>query len=133
MWSLSARSAPDSMRWLAPCVVADAGHKASVVADGFGDSRRTLPTVRTSRIGSEPSRLLAEIVRFLAVGGLATVVSVLGFNALVHGTLIGTAPLRQQPVPAYVLVNVVAGCVAYLGMWLWALATARSVTRSEAW
>jgi putative flippase GtrA len=59
-------------------------------------------------------------VRFLAVGGLATAVSVLGFNALVHGTLIGSPPMREQPIPAYVLVNVVAGLVAYLGLWLWA-------------
>lgn len=63
---------------------------------------------------------LEEILRFLAVGGLATAVSVVGFNALVHGTLIDTAPLRKQPIPAYVLVNVLAGWVAYLGMRLWA-------------
>lgn len=75
--------------------------------------------MRTSS-GNEARHLLEEIVRFLTVGGLATVVSVLGFNALVHGTLIGSAPLRQQPIPAYVLVNIVAGCVAYLGMRRWA-------------
>lgn len=34
--------------------------------------------------------------------------------------MIGTAPLQDQPIPAYVLVNVVAGFVAYLGMRLWA-------------
>lgn len=73
-----------------------------------------------SRIRNETRHLLEEIVRFLAVGGLATVVSIIGFNALVHGTLVGAAPLRQQPIPAYVLVNVFAGCVAYLGMRLWA-------------
>jgi len=76
--------------------------------------------VGTTRVGSGARHLLEEIVRFLVVGGLATVVSVIGFNALVHGTLIGAAPLRQQPIPAYVLVNVVAGWVAYLGMRLWA-------------
>lgn len=65
-------------------------------------------------------RLLGEILRFLAVGGLATVVSLVGFNALVHGTLLGAAPLRDQPIAAYVLVNVLAGVVAYVGMRMWA-------------
>jgi putative flippase GtrA len=77
-------------------------------------------SVRASRVGNEPSHLVEEITRFLAVGGLATLVSVIGFNALVHGTLIGIAPLRQQPIPAYVLVNIIAGWVAYSGMRLWA-------------
>lgn len=54
------------------------------------------------------------------MGGLATLVSVIGFNVLVHGTLIGSAPMQQQPIPAYVLVNVVAGWVAYVGMRGWA-------------
>lgn len=64
--------------------------------------------------------LVREVLRFLTVGGLATVVSFLGFNALVHGTLVGAAPLAEQPIAAYVLVNVVAGVVAYAGMRLWA-------------
>ena len=64
--------------------------------------------------------LLSEIARFLTVGGLATAVSVVGFNALVHGTLLDAAPMRHQPLPAYVLANVVAGAVAYAGMRLWA-------------
>jgi putative flippase GtrA len=76
--------------------------------------------VRASRIGSEARHLLEEILRFLTVGGLATVVSLVGFNVLVHGVLIGTAPMGQHPIPAYALVNAVAGCVAYLGMRLWA-------------
>jgi putative flippase GtrA len=65
-------------------------------------------------------RLLGEVVRFLAVGGVATAVSFVGFNVLVHGWLIGSAPLADQPVPAYVLVSVIAGCVAYAGLRLWA-------------
>lgn len=65
--------------------------------------------------------LLTEVVRFLAVGGVATVVSVLGFNALVHGIgWIDSAPMRHQPIAAYVLANAVAGAVAYAGMRLWA-------------
>ena len=64
--------------------------------------------------------MLGEVVRFLTVGGVATAVSLLGFNALVHGTLIGVAPMRDQPIAAYVLANVTAGLVAFVGMWLWA-------------
>ena len=59
-------------------------------------------------------------MRFLAVGGLATAVSLVGFNALVHGTLVGAAPMHDQPIAAYVLVNVLAGIVAYAGMRMWA-------------
>jgi putative flippase GtrA len=84
------------------------------------DLTGSLVSVGVSRVGSEARRLLREIVRFLAVGGLATVVSVVGFNALVHGALINSAPMGQHPIPAFVAVNVLAGCVAYLGMRLWA-------------
>ena len=64
--------------------------------------------------------LLGEVVRFLAVGGLATAVSLVGFNVLVHGLLIGAAPMAGQPIPAYVLVNAIAGCLAYAGLRIWA-------------
>lgn len=63
--------------------------------------------------------IFGEVVRFLAVGGLATVVSFVGFNGLVHGLFLGTAPLEQRPILAFVLVNTVAGCVAYVGMRMW--------------
>jgi putative flippase GtrA len=59
-------------------------------------------------------------MRFLAVGGVATIVSFVGFNALVHGLFLGSAPLEHQPIVAFVLVNLVAGLVAYAGMRLWA-------------
>ena len=65
-------------------------------------------------------RVLGEIVRFLLVGGLATAVSFVGFNALVHGLFLPGAPLASRPVAAFVLVNVLAGCVAYAGMRAWA-------------
>lgn len=76
--------------------------------------------VRTFRISSGAGHLLEESVRFLVVGGAATLVSIIGFNALVHGTILGAAPMAQHPISAYVLVNIVGGCVAYLGMRLWA-------------
>ena len=78
-----------------------------------------VPTSHRPRAGG----LLTEVLRFLAVGGIATVVSVLGFNTLVHGTPVASvdsAPMRHEPIPAYVLANAVAGAVAYAGMRLWA-------------
>jgi putative flippase GtrA len=80
-------------------------------------------------------QLLQEVFRFLVVGGLATTVSVLGFNALVHGIVIGSAPLAERPVTAFVLANAVAGLVAFVGMRAWAfsrrevLRPARSLVR----
>jgi putative flippase GtrA len=69
--------------------------------------------------------VVEEVLRFLLVGGLATAVSVLGFNALVHGLLTGAAPLAQRPVTAFVLANVCAGFVAYAGMRAWAFSHRR--------
>ncbi|WP_432477680.1 GtrA family protein [Nocardioides sp. GXQ0305] len=69
--------------------------------------------------------VLGELLRFLTVGGVATVVSVLGFNALAHGTLVGWAPLAHWPITAFVLANVVAGLIAYAGMRLWAFSDRR--------
>lgn len=63
---------------------------------------------------------LQDIARFLVIGAVATAVSVLGFNALVHGILVAAAPLSSRPVTAFVLVNVVAGLVAYAGIRVWA-------------
>jgi len=76
-------------------------------------------------------RLLGEVARFLVVGGLATVVSLVGFNALVHGTLIGAAPMHEEPIAAYVLVNVLAGIVAYVGMRMWAFSRRQAVDPVE--
>ena len=63
--------------------------------------------------------LLGEVLRFLAVGGVATVVSFLGFNALVHGWGIAAAPMADQPIAAYVLANAVAGGLAFVGLRTW--------------
>lgn len=64
--------------------------------------------------------LLGEAVRFLTVGGLATLVALIGFNVVAHGLLVGRAPLEDQPIAAYVVANLVAGVVAYAGMRVWA-------------
>ncbi len=68
---------------------------------------------------SEP-RLIDQVLRFMVIGGLATLVSFVGFNALVHGALIGVKPLEDQPVTAFAFVNALAGLVAYAGMRSWA-------------
>lgn len=74
----------------------------------------------SSRFATKARRLLGEVARFLAVGGLATVVSFVGFNALVHGLFLGAAPLSRLPILAFVLANFAAGWVAYVGMRTWA-------------
>jgi putative flippase GtrA len=53
---------------------------------------------------------------------VATVVSFVGFNALVHGWGLGTPPMADQPVAAYVVANVAAGVLAYVGLRTWAFA-----------
>lgn len=65
-------------------------------------------------------RVVGEVVRFLAVGGVATVVALVGFNWLVHGTLDGNGPLAEHPIPAYVVANALAGVLAYAGIRAWA-------------
>lgn len=69
---------------------------------------------------SEVRHFLREVARFLTVGGVATAVSFVGFNALVHGAFIGVAPMQSEPIRAYILVNLVGALVAYAGMRLWA-------------
>lgn len=74
------------------------------------------PVATTTKVRA----LLGEVLRFLTVGGAATLVSLVGFNVLVHGLFIGAAPLANRPIITFVLVNVVAGVVAYVGMRAWA-------------
>lgn len=80
-------------------------------------------------VGDKLRRVWGELLRFLAVGGLATAVSFVGFNVLVHGAVTGVAPMRDQPVAAYIIVNAIAGVVAYVGMRRWAFSH-RQVTDS---
>lgn len=66
-------------------------------------------------MGARTERFLAEAGRFLAVGGVATLVALLIFNVLVHGLLLPHAPLGHQPILAYVLANTVGMFVSYHG------------------
>ena len=61
-------------------------------------------------------RFIAEVGRFLAVGGAATIVALIIFNLLVHGFNTGDhALLGKQPILAYVIANSVGMGVSYYG------------------
>ncbi|MCM0621319.1 GtrA family protein [Nocardioides bruguierae] len=72
-------------------------------------------------MGDRLRRLVAEATRFLAVGGLATIVAAVLFNVLVHGVgLFDRALLSDQPIVAYVLANLVGMVISYRGTRSWA-------------
>jgi putative flippase GtrA len=74
-------------------------------------------------------RFIAEVGRFLAVGGAATIVALVIFNLLVHGFNTGDhALLKDQPILAYVLANSVGMGVSYYGSRHWAFRDRPPVT-----
>ena len=74
-------------------------------------------------------RFIAEVGRFLAVGGAATIVALIIFNLLVHGFNTGDhAMLAQQPIPAFVIANTVGMGVSYYGSRHWAFRDRPPVT-----
>lgn len=71
-------------------------------------------------MGDRWHRIFTEAYRFLAVGGLATILAFVIFNLLVHGFGAGyDAPLDDQPYLAYVVANLVGMAVSYRGSRLW--------------
>ncbi|MBS44826.1 MAG: hypothetical protein CMH83_17000 [Nocardioides sp.] len=64
-------------------------------------------------------RLASELWRFFAVAQLATWVSVVLFNVLLHGWLVGDALLEDQAMLAYVLANSVGMVISYHGSRGW--------------
>ncbi|HEU4513343.1 MAG TPA: GtrA family protein [Nocardioidaceae bacterium] len=72
-------------------------------------------------MGRRMQRLAAEGAKFLAVGGMATLVAFLLFNLLVHG-IPGGDPgvMNGQPLSAYVIANLVGMVVSYRGSRSWA-------------
>jgi len=64
--------------------------------------------------------VLSEGAKFLTVGGVATVVSLVIFNGLVHGYLGGAGPMHQQPLLAFVVANTFGMVVSYRGSRSWA-------------
>lgn len=72
-------------------------------------------------MGMRWRRLLTEAGRFLAVGGLATLVALFLFNFLVHGLSTSHRPwLGDHVYIAYVLANTVGMMVSYRGSRSWA-------------
>jgi putative flippase GtrA len=72
-------------------------------------------------MGPRWHRLLSEAGKFMAVGGVATLVAFLLFNFLVHGfwTRFGGI-MDDQPIAAYVLANLVGMVISYRGTRSWA-------------
>ena len=68
-----------------------------------------------------------EVSRFLAVGFVATIVSLILFNFLVHGfNTSNVALLNDQPEIAYVLANAVGMVISFRGMKFWAFRDRKS-------
>ena len=72
-------------------------------------------------MGRRLQRLAGEVVKFLAVGGVATLVALVLFNMLVHGVP-GHAPgpMNDWPLSSFVLANFVGMTVSYRGTRSWA-------------
>jgi putative flippase GtrA len=65
-------------------------------------------------VGEGWNRLLTEIGRFMAVGGISTFAAFLVFNFLVHGLyLTGDPWLNGHPVTAFVIANLVGMVISY--------------------
>ncbi len=74
-------------------------------------------------MGNRWHRIFTEAYRFLAVGGLATILALVIFNVLVHGFSSGyDAPLADQPYLAYVIANLIGMAVSYRGSRSWVFA-----------
>jgi putative flippase GtrA len=81
-------------------------------------------------MGRRLQRFAAEVSKFLTVGGAATLVSLVIFNALAHGYSGGPAPLHEQPIVAFVLANTVGMVVSYRGSRSWAFRDRAAVGRA---
>jgi putative flippase GtrA len=71
-------------------------------------------------VGHRWQRFLSEGAKFLTVGGVATLVSLVIFNGLVHGYFDGAGPMHDDPLVAFVLANTVGMLVSYRGSRSWA-------------
>ncbi|WP_344732304.1 GtrA family protein [Nocardioides fonticola] len=74
-------------------------------------------------MGERWRRVIAEAGRFLAVGGVATIVAFVLFNGLAHGFRPGQgeeALLADRPILAYVIANSIGMIVSYHGARYWA-------------
>jgi putative flippase GtrA len=75
---------------------------------------------RWDLLGEQWHRIFTEAYRFLAVGGVATLVAFLIFNFLVHGFNTGhPALLDDEPYLAYVVANLIGMVISYRGSRTW--------------
>jgi len=71
-------------------------------------------------MGRRLQRFTSEGAKFLTVGGVATLVSLLLFNALVHGFFGNpSGPMNGWPLPAFLIANLVGMVVSYRGSRSW--------------
>ena len=71
-------------------------------------------------MGNRWHRIFTEAYRFLAVGGIATIVAFVIFNFLVHGfNTAHKALLDGQPYLGYVIANTVGMAISYRGSRTW--------------
>ena len=71
-------------------------------------------------MGYRWQRFLSEGAKFLTVGGVATAVSFVLFNGLVHGYFGGPGPMHDDPLVAFVIANLIGMVVSYRGSRSWA-------------
>jgi len=71
-------------------------------------------------VGYRWQHFLSEGAKFLTVGGVATFVSFVFFNGLVHGYLGGPGPMHDDPLVAFVIANTIGMVVSYRGSRSWA-------------
>lgn len=72
-------------------------------------------------MGPRLQRVAADGARFLAVGGVATLIALVLFNVLVHGFFGNLdGPMNARPLSAFILANVVGMLVSYRGTRSWA-------------
>jgi putative flippase GtrA len=71
-------------------------------------------------VGHRWQRFLSEGAKFLTVGGVATFVSFVIFNGLVHGYFGGPGPMHDDPLVAFVIANTFGMVVSYRGSRSWA-------------
>ena len=78
-------------------------------------------------MGQRWQRVLFEGAKFLTVGGVATLVSFVFFNGLVHGYFGGPGPMHDDPLVAFVIANTIGMLVSYRGSRSWAFRNREAV------
>lgn len=83
-------------------------------------------------MGRRLQHFTSEGAKFLTVGGVATLVSLLLFNALVHGFFGDpSGPLNGWPLPAFLIANLVGMVVSYRGSRSWAFRSRETVGAAD--